>query len=334
MAVEIPAKETNETRHNSTPNGWQLTPMYETLIGLDNSTGKRYPALATEWAIEPDGNGYRFKLRQGVQFHKDQGEFTSKDLVQPWKEILKDDSISGVTEFWRQAIQDIQPVNDYEVVFRFKRPDGNFLDYVSDQLGGYEVWSKKNFDQAGPPTNLTLPALAGTGSYQYKERTQGQFVRFEAVPYKHWRHTPDFKEFEFRWIKEASTRIAALLAGEVHMAALPQDLEALVVLPGVGRKTASVVLGTWYGIPSGVVVDTHVKRLTNLLGLVRSDNPEIIERELMELVPQDEWINFSHRLIHHGRRTCIARRPQCAGCGLLPLCRRVSLAPLDDAADS
>ena len=122
MAVEIPAKETNETRNNSTPNGWQLTPMYETLIGLDNTTGKRYPALATEWAIEPDGNGYRFKLRQGVQFHKGMGEFTSKDLVQPWKEILKDDSISGVTEFWRQALQDIQPVNDYEVVFRFKRP--------------------------------------------------------------------------------------------------------------------------------------------------------------------------------------------------------------------
>ena len=193
---------------------------------LDNTTGKRYPALATEWAIEPDGNGYRFKLRQGVQFHKGMGEFTSKDLVQPWKEILKDDSISGVTEFWRQALQDIQPVNDYEVVFRFKRPDGNFLDYVSDQLGGYEIWSKKNFDQTGPPTNLTMPALAGTGSYQYKERTQGQFVRFEAVPYQHWRHNPEFKEFEFRWIKEASTRIAALLAGEVHMAALPQDLEA------------------------------------------------------------------------------------------------------------
>ncbi|HCP11604.1 MAG TPA: endonuclease III [Planctomycetaceae bacterium] len=134
--------------------------------------------------------------------------------------------------------------------------------------------------------------------------------------------------------KAANIRAMAAQLQEQHGGEVPQDLEALVVLPGVGRKTASVVLGTWYGIPSGVVVDTHVKRLTNLLGLVRSDNPEIIERELMELVPQDEWINFSHRLIHHGRRTCIARRPQCAGCGLLPLCRRVSLAPLDDAADS
>ena len=109
---------------------------------------------------------------------------------------------------------------------------------------------------------------------------------------------------------------------------VPQDLESLVQLPGVGRKTASVVLGTWFGIPSGIVVDTHVRRLTNLLGLVASQNPEIIERELMTLVLRDEWINFSHRLIHHGRKTCVARRPKCAECGLLSVCRRAGLAPL------
>lgn len=106
---------------------------------------------------------------------------------------------------------------------------------------------------------------------------------------------------------------------------LPEELDQLIKLPGVGRKTASVVLGTWFGIPSGVVVDTHVRRITNLLGLVESSNPEIIERELMELVPQSEWINFSHRLIHHGRRTCIARRPQCGTCGLQDECPRIGL---------
>jgi endonuclease-3 len=90
-----------------------------------------------------------------------------------------------------------------------------------------------------------------------------------------------------------------------------------------------VVLGTWFGIPSGVVVDTHVTRLTNLLGLVKSANAEIIERELMQLLPRDEWIMFSHRLIYHGRKTCVARRPNCAACGLLPHCRRVGLPPLN-----
>ena len=106
---------------------------------------------------------------------------------------------------------------------------------------------------------------------------------------------------------------------------VPHSIEHLVSLSGVGRKTASVVLGTWYGIPSGVVVDTHVRRITNLLGLTTSQNPEIIERNLMQIVPKSEWINFSHRLIHHGRQTCIARRPRCSDCGLLKFCPRIGL---------
>ncbi len=110
---------------------------------------------------------------------------------------------------------------------------------------------------------------------------------------------------------------------------IPQDLEQLVSLPGVGRKTASVVLGTWFGIPSGVVVDTHVRRITNLLGLTTSQNPEIIERDLMQIVPKSEWINFSHRLIHHGRRTCIARRPKCSECSLLEYCPRIGLDAIE-----
>ena len=109
---------------------------------------------------------------------------------------------------------------------------------------------------------------------------------------------------------------------------IPQDIEQLTSLPGVGRKTASVVLGTWYGIPSGVVVDTHVRRITNLLGLTTSQNPEVIERDLMQIVPKSEWINFSHRLIHHGRQTCIARRPQCTACDLLKYCPRTGLDSL------
>jgi endonuclease-3 len=89
------------------------------------------------------------------------------------------------------------------------------------------------------------------------------------------------------------------------------------------------VHGTAFGNPSGVVVDTHVKRITNLLGLTESQNPEQIERDLMEVVPRKEWIDWSHRLIHHGRRICIARRPQCTICPLLPNCPRVGLPPLE-----
>lgn len=111
---------------------------------------------------------------------------------------------------------------------------------------------------------------------------------------------------------------------------IPLEIDSLVTLPGVGRKTASVVLGTWFGIASGVVVDTHVRRISNLLGLTASQNPEIIERDLIAILPQKEWIGFSHRLIHHGRRTCIARRPDCTDCSLLKCCLRVGLPPLDE----
>ncbi len=114
---------------------------------------------------------------------------------------------------------------------------------------------------------------------------------------------------------------------------VPRDLESLISLPGVGRKTANVVLGTAFGMASGIVVDTHVKRITRLLGLTKSETPEAIERDLMKIVPKKEWVNFSHRLIHHGRRICIARRPKCRECPLLSVCQRVGLEPLSSAGN-
>jgi endonuclease-3 len=87
-------------------------------------------------------------------------------------------------------------------------------------------------------------------------------------------------------------------------------------------------LGTAFGLATGVVVDTHVRRITRLLGLTRQQDPVKIERDLVALLPPEEWILFSHRLIHHGRRICIARRPRCAECPLLTLCQRVGLKPL------
>ncbi|MGQ0636854.1 MAG: endonuclease III [Planctomycetaceae bacterium] len=109
---------------------------------------------------------------------------------------------------------------------------------------------------------------------------------------------------------------------------LPRTIDELTQLPGVGRKTANVLLGTAFGLATGVVVDTHVSRITRLLGLTRHHDAEKIERDLMHLLPRSEWINFSHRLIHHGRRVCIARRPKCPECPLLRLCPRVGLPPL------
>ncbi len=107
---------------------------------------------------------------------------------------------------------------------------------------------------------------------------------------------------------------------ERHGGEVPQTMEELTALPGVGRKTANVILGTWFKKNEGVVVDTHVHRLTKLLGLTRQDDPVKIEQDLMAIVPRDDWTWFSHTLIQHGRSVCIARRPRCADCVLNRLC--------------
>ncbi len=105
-----------------------------------------------------------------------------------------------------------------------------------------------------------------------------------------------------------------------HGGEVPREMAALVALPGVARKTANVVLGTAFGIADGVVVDTHVTRLTNRLGLTRAKEPVAIERDLMRLVPRDEWIAVSHLLILHGRAVCNARKPACDRCVLATRC--------------
>lgn len=100
---------------------------------------------------------------------------------------------------------------------------------------------------------------------------------------------------------------------------VPQEIEKLTSLAGVGRKTANVIRGNIYGIPS-IVVDTHVKRITNLLGLTTSQDPVKIEFELMEILPKDHWISYNTQVIAHGRKVCIARRPKCSDCFLSHLC--------------
>ncbi len=106
---------------------------------------------------------------------------------------------------------------------------------------------------------------------------------------------------------------------------VPNELDELVKLPGIGRKTANVVLGTAFGIASGVVVDTHVIRLSNRMGLVDNEDAVKIERVLMQLLPQEHWINFSHAMIWHGRRVCNARKPNCADCSLAKLCPKIGV---------
>jgi endonuclease III len=127
--------------------------------------------------------------------------------------------------------------------------------------------------------------------------------------------TTGFFRNKAKSIQGASRVVVEEFGGKV-----PQTMEEILRLPGVARKTGNVVLGSWFKVAVGVVVDTHVMRLSRRLELTRETAPEKVERDLMKIIPQDRWIDFSHELIHHGRQVCVARKPRCVDCTLETLC--------------
>ncbi len=128
--------------------------------------------------------------------------------------------------------------------------------------------------------------------------------------------TTGFFRNKAKSIQGAAQKVTAEFRGKV-----PQTLDELVTIPGAARKTANVVLGVSFGKAEGVVVDTHVFRISRRLGLAKGDTPQKVEQELMKILPQDRWIAFSHQLIHHGRQVCDARKPKCNRCNLEQLCQ-------------
>jgi endonuclease-3 len=161
--------------------------------------------------------------------------------------------------------------------------------------------------------NLVTPALFA------RFETARDFAECDIEELQRLIKSTGFFRNKARNIKACCTAIIEHFGGKV-----PGDLESLVSLPGVGRKTANVVLGDAFETP-GITVDTHVGRLSRRLGLTRHRNPVKVEFVLMQLIPQPEWTSFSHRLILHGRRVCHARKPRCAECGLAALCPRIGV---------
>jgi endonuclease III len=157
--------------------------------------------------------------------------------------------------------------------------------------------------------NIVTPALFK------KYRTAEQFAAAEQEDIETLIRPTGFFRNKARHIKEACRIIA-----ETHGGKVPKTMEALLELPGVARKTANVVLGVAYKYAEGVVVDTHVQRLSRRLDFSREIRPEKIEQDLMRLVPKEKWIDVSHLLIHHGRAICVAIRPKCAVCPIEDLC--------------
>src|ERR1017187_5394870 len=153
-----------------------------------------------------------------------------------------------------------------------------------------------------------------------KYRSAKDFANAEIAALENDVRSTGFYKNKARNIKAASRDIVKKHGGKV-----PQTMDELLELGGVGRKTANVVLGNAFGINVGMVVDTHVARLSRRLGLTRQTTPEKIEQELMKVVPREDWIDFSHLLIWHGRKRCNARRPNCIQCEVADLCPKIGV---------
>lgn len=249
FGVNVLSIEYSVMRHGSQTQSIQYRPEYEHLVALDPNTGQTIPELATEWNLEPDGLSFRFKLRKGVQFHRGWGEFTAKDVVHTHEQLVLPDSEHAQAFSWARDVTGVEAVNDYEVIFRLATPDANFLSKLGEQQSMMPIQSKDNFDSAGEPPNPESLYIAGTAPYQMQSRSLGSYIRFERPEGNHWRITPDFQEFEYKFVGEPSTRLAGLLAGEMQIADIPKDLQEQATGKGMQIANGNVPgLRTWVNV--------------------------------------------------------------------------------------
>ena len=203
----------------------------EHLVGLDETNGQQIPELASEWSLEA-GPSYRFKLEKGIQFHNDWGEMTAEDVVFTVEEFMKEDAIGGVRAPLVRTVDQLEIVNDHEVVFHMTSYDADFLNIFARQQPIAGITSKAHFESLGGDPTMAQEPLASTGPYQFNDRSENEFIRYERVA-NHWSKDGDFKEIEITYMAEASTRLAALLTGEIHITNLPNDQITIAVKEGM-----------------------------------------------------------------------------------------------------
>ncbi len=233
-------QETNRHWTVSRPSYYQFDPYSETLVGLDPQTNERNARLAKSWEWSEDGREWTFHLVEDVPFHFGYGEFTAHDTVAGHHRILGEDSQSGSASYFKLA-NNVEAIDDHTVRYSFDSIALETLALLSRGFGGGDVLqlSKKQFETEGLEGFDARPA--GTGSYQYLGREAGQGIWFEKAPQPHWRgENPDFEELEIRWVREDLTRLAALLTGEIHVAALSRELQLEAGRRGMKPAAAGV----------------------------------------------------------------------------------------------
>jgi ABC-type transport system substrate-binding protein len=220
-------------------------PALEYLVGIDRNTGAYIPELAEKWEMAPDGKTWTITLRKGIKFHENWGEFTARDVRHSVFLLSQPEAIAGSTPFWRNVMgvaktdsaedvarkveQGVEIVDDYTVVFHLQQVVPEFVDNLSP-LEDLAIQSKARWDAGGK--ELYGQKIVGTGPFEFVERKLGSHVLYKRVA-NHWRQTPEYQELEFRWVPEGVTRLASLMAGEVHISDVDRALQKDAITKGM-----------------------------------------------------------------------------------------------------
>lgn len=229
--------DTNFTWLQSRSGQLDKRPALEYLVGIDAKTGKYIPQLAEKWEMSADGKHWTVTLRKGVKFHETWGEFTAKDvrhaiflLTQPestqtdsglWRSLMEIDKTDGTAELVKKIAAHVEIVNDHQVIFHLPVAVPEFPEAISANAD-LPMESKARWDAGGK--ELYGQKVVGTGPFEFVERKVSEYVLYKRVE-NHWRKTPEFKELEFRWVPEGVTRLATLLADEVHISDVDRALQ-------------------------------------------------------------------------------------------------------------
>jgi peptide/nickel transport system substrate-binding protein len=289
IAVAPLGWDTNFTWLNPRSGNLDKRPALEFLIGIDRRTGAYIPELAEKWEMSPDGKSWAISLRKGVKFHEHWGEFTARDvrhavflITQPesiqsdsntWRALMGIEKADTVEDVTRKVAEGVEIVSDYQVVFRLKQAAPEFVEMISANTD-LPIESKARWDAGGK--ELYGQKVVGTGPFEFVERKVGAHVLYKRVE-NHWRQTPEYKELEFRWVPEGVTRLATLLAEEIHISDVERSLQKDAVAKGMQVLTSQLPAiqhewlfgGLYFASPDKLdtkvpLVDKRVRQAMNL----------------------------------------------------------------------
>ena len=263
----------------------QLFPMHEALI-KNEPDGSYGAMLAESWSVTPDAQSWTFNLRMGVQFHRNFGEFTAQDFVHTLKRAEREE-VSGLERPLALSVESFDIPYPQTITVNVNAPDLN-MEFKLWNRRGLVMQSKVAFDVEGQAGVENNPV--GTGPYRFVRREANQYILYEAVPYDHWRITPDFPELQLLVVEEEGTRLAAMLAGEVHMALMAPDLESTAEENGMRIIVSSDVATTLSGLIGGLFHEEIPE------GSVRKgEHPDLPFSDIYHPVTEVPWVDVRIR---------------------------------------